>query len=251
MARNGVLSDQAIKQRYPEFFPLDIGGQEFLNGVTLDKHIFKGIKPSRTNKHKNISRFPINDLANFASISAPARKQKAQFDAIMNYRKSIGSTNFSENLETAFERRMEAGYTPILPKPVDNKINEISATLSLGRFNRNEGQKIYSKAVPGSISYISTRMRTTLSNLVPQEELLNLNEMIFPGGFNPRSGSFTDSFILNKLNTLYRDKTDELNIIEKSYHAAGKQNLTPFETSNRFQQLSGLEDNEDNEDNEE
>jgi hypothetical protein len=94
MARSGVLADQAIKERFPEFFPLDIGGQEFLHGINLDKHIFKGIKPSRTNRSKNVSRFPINDLANFASISAPARKQKAQFDAIMNYRKSIGSTNF-------------------------------------------------------------------------------------------------------------------------------------------------------------
>jgi hypothetical protein len=27
--RTGVLSDQAIKERAPEFFPLDIGNQEF------------------------------------------------------------------------------------------------------------------------------------------------------------------------------------------------------------------------------
>ena len=231
MARNGVLADQAIKERYPEFYPIDIGGQEFLHGINLDKHIFKGIKPSRTNRSKNISRFPINDLANFATFSAPSRKQKAQFDAIMNYRKSIGSTNFSDNLETAFERRLEANYTPTLPRPAEHGAGgvQVSPTLSLGRYNRKEGQDIYSNVVPGSRSYISARMRATLSNLAPREELLNMNEMFAPGGFNPRSGQLTDDYILNKLNKNYRDNPEELNMIERAYHASGKQQMLPIE----------------------
>jgi len=231
MARSGVLADQAIKERYPEFFPIDVGGQEFLHGINLDKHIFKGIKPSRTNRSKNVSRFPINDLANFATFSAPSRKQKAQFDAIMNYRKSIGSTNFSDNLETAFERRLEANYTPTLPRPAEHGAGgvQVSPTLSLGRFNRKEGQDIYSNVVPGSRSYISARMRATLSNLAPKEELLNMNEMFAPGGFNPRSGQLTDDFILNKLNKNYRDNPGELNMIERAYHASGKQQMLPIE----------------------
>lgn len=241
MARSGVLADQAIKERYPEFFPIDVGGQEFLHGINLDKHIFKGIKPSRTNRSKNVSRFPINDLANFATFSAPSRKQKAQFDAIMNYRKSIGSTNFSDNLETAFERRLEANYTPTLPRPAEHGAGgvQVSPTLSLGRFNRKEGQDIYSNVVPGSRSYISARMRATLSNLAPKEELLNMNEMFAPGGFNPRSGQLTDDFILNKLNKNYRDNPGELNMIERAYHASGKQQMLPIEMTpqNPFENL--------------
>lgn len=246
MARSGVLADQAIKERYPEWFPIDIGGQEFLHGINLDKHIFKGIKPSRTNRSKNVSRFPINDLANFASISAPQRKQKAQFDAIMNYRKSIGSTNFQENLETAFERRMEASYTPTLPRPAEYGAGgvQVAPTLSLGRFNRKEGQDVYSSVVTGSRSYISARMRATLSNLASRDELLNLNETFAPGGFNPRGGQLTDDYILNKLNKNYRDNPDELNMIERAYHASGKQHILPIEmtpensiTENRFENL--------------
>lgn len=241
MARSGVLADQAIKERYPEFFPIDVGGQEFLHGINLDKHIFKGIKPSRTNRSKNVSRFPINDLANFATFSAPSRKQKAQFDAIMNYRKSIGSTNFSDNLETAFERRLEANYTPTLPRPAEHGAGgvQVSPTLSLGRFNRKEGQDIYSNVVPGSRSYISARMRATLSNLAPKEELLNINEMFAPGGFNPRSGLISDDFILNKLNKNYRDNPEELNMIERAYHASGKQQMLPIEMTpqNPFENL--------------
>ncbi len=241
MARSGVLADQAIKERYPEWFPIDVGGQDFLHNITLDKHIYKGIKVSRSNKNKNVSRFPINDLANFATFSAPSRKQKAQFDAIMNYRKSIGSTNFSDNLETAFERRLEANYTPTLPRPAEHGAGgvQVSPTLSLGRYNRKEGQDIYSNVVTGSRSYISARMRATLSNLAPKEELLNMNEMFAPGGFNPRSGQITDDFILNKLNQTYRDNPEELNMIERAYHASGKQQMLPIEMTpqNPFENL--------------
>jgi len=231
MARSGVLADQAIKERNPEFFPLDIGGQELLHTIVLDKHIFKGIKPSRTNRYKNVSRFPINDLANFASVSAPQRKQKAQFDAIMNYRKSIGSTNFSENLETAFERRMDAGYEPKLPKPAEHGAGgvQVAPTLSLGRMYRKEAQDVYSQKVPGSRSYLTARMRATLANIAPAEELLNINEMIAPGGFNPRSGLLSDDYILNKLQENYRDNPEELNMIERAYHASGKQRVLPIQ----------------------
>jgi len=241
MARSGVLADQAIKERYPEWFPIDLGGQEFLHNITLDKHIFKGIKVSKSNKNKNVSRFPINDLANFATFSAPARKQKAQFDAIMNYRKSIGTTNFSENLESAFERRMEANYTPTLPRPAEHGAGgvQVGPTLSLGRYNRKQGQDIYSNVVPGSRSYVTPRMRATLSNLAPREELLNINEMFAPGGFNPRSGLISDDFILNKLNENYRDNPEELNMIERAYHASGRQHLLPIEMTpeNPFENL--------------
>ena len=231
MARSGVLADQAIKFRYPEFFPLDVGGQDFLHGIILDKHIFKGIKPSRNAKNRNVSRFPINDLANFATISAPQRKQKAQFDAIMNYRKSLGSTNFSENLETAFDRRLDANYTPTLPQPTEYGAGgvQVAPTLSLGRHTRKEGQDIYSQSVPGSRSYITPRMRATLANLADAEELLNINEMFAPGGFNPRTGQLTDEYILNKLNKNYRDNPEELNMIERAYHASGKQHTLPIE----------------------
>lgn len=241
MARTGVLADQAIKERYPEMFPIDIGGQEFLHGINLDKHIFKGIKPSRTPKHKNVSRFPINDLANFASISAPQRKQKAQFDAIMNYRKSIGSTNFQENLETAFAGRLQADYTPTLPRPAEYGAGgvQVAPTLSLGRHSRKEGQDVYSSVVTGSRSYITARMRATLANLASRDELLNLNETFAPGGFNPRGGQLTDDYILNKLNKNYRDNPDELNMIERAYHASGKQHILPIEMTpeNSFENL--------------
>jgi hypothetical protein len=37
MARVGVLSDLAVKHRNPEFFPLDVGGQELNASYTFTK----------------------------------------------------------------------------------------------------------------------------------------------------------------------------------------------------------------------
>jgi len=51
MARSGVLSDYATKMRFPEFFPLDLAGQEKTSKVHLKKNIFKGIKvPTSTRR---------------------------------------------------------------------------------------------------------------------------------------------------------------------------------------------------------
>ncbi len=215
--RSGVLSDQSIKERYPEHFPVDLGGQENLHNITLDKHIFTGIKPGKKYK-KNISRFPVNDLANFATIGAPARKQQAQFDAVMNYRKNIGSSNYPQNLETAYSARLSDSYTPTLPKSAQSFSGgvQVAATLSLGR-----QQGVSENVSDGAELYISDRMRQTLAN-VSEESLL---EFIAPGGFNPRGGKLSDEFILNKLNTIYRDSPEELNTIERAYHASGKDHL--------------------------
>jgi hypothetical protein len=42
-------------------------------------------------------------------------------------------------------------------------------------------------------------------------------------------GQITDDYILNKLNKNYRDNPEELNMIERAYHASGKQHILPIE----------------------
>jgi hypothetical protein len=114
MARVGVLSDLAVKQRNPEFFPLDVGGQELMHPIHLQKNIFKGIKPpKRIKRFTDVSRFPINDLKNFAQFGSAGRDKEAQFYAIMNYRKELGSNNVMPHLETAFQARNKADYTRV------------------------------------------------------------------------------------------------------------------------------------------
>jgi hypothetical protein len=85
----------------------------------------------------------------------------------MNYRKELGSNNVMPHLETAYQARIKADYTPapmFRPEAGAGGV-QAPATLSLGRYYRKEGQDMFSKAVVGSRSFLSARMRATLANI--------------------------------------------------------------------------------------
>ena len=232
MARVGVLSDLAVKYRYPEFFPLDIGGQELMHPIHLQKNIFKGVKPpKRTKKYTDISRFPVNDLKNFATFGSASREKEAEFYSIMNYRKELGSNNVMRDLETAFTARNKADYIPAPMFRPDLEAGGVQApaTLSLGRFTRKEGQDMFSQNVPGSRSFLSARMRATLSNIADPAEYPTMMSYLAPGGL---PNKISDEEAKSKLNKIYRDDPVALSTIEKAWHASGKQDLLPIQISN-------------------
>ena len=106
---------------------------------------------------------------------------------------------------------------------------QVAPTLSLGRFYRKEGQDIFSQNIPGSRSFVSARMRATMANLVEPSELQNLTRLIIPGGFSEK---LDDEEVLSRLNTEYRNEPEQLQNIERAYHASGKQNMLPIQTNN-------------------
>ena len=228
MSRTGVLSDLAVKQRNPEFFPLDVGGQELMHPIHLQKNIFKGIKaPKRTKRYTDVSRFPVNDLKNFATFGSAGREKEAEFYAIMNYRKELGSNNVMPHLETAFQARNKADYTPapmFRPEAGAGGV-QAPATLSLGRFMRKEGQDAFSQSVVGSRSFLSARMRATLSNIAEPADYPTLMSYLVPGGLPTK---INDEEAKSKLNEIYRDDPEQLGIIERAWHASGKQHLEPI-----------------------
>jgi hypothetical protein len=228
MAKVGVLSDLAIKQRWPEMFPLDIGGQELMHPIHLQKNIFKGIKvPKRVKRYTDVSRFPINDLKNFATFGSAGRDKEAQFDAIMNYRKELGSNNYSSHLETAFQARNKADYTPAPMFRPDEGAGGVQApaTLSLGRYMRKEGQDAFSQVVVGSRSFLSARMRATLANIAEPADYPTLMSYLVPGGLPTK---ISDEEAKSKLNKIYRDNPEHLGIIERAWHSSGRQHLEPI-----------------------
>jgi hypothetical protein len=232
MSRSGVLSDLAIKQRWPEWFPLDIGGQELMHPIHLQKNIFKGIKPpKRTKRFTDISRFPINDLKNFSTFGSAGRSQEAQFYAIMAYRKELGSNNYPSHMQTAFQARNNADYTPApLFRPEEGAGGvQAAATLSLGRYNRKEGQDAFSQAVVGSRSFLSARMRATLANITEPADYPTLMSYIVPGGLPTR---ISDEEVMSKLTNVYRDDNVALSTIERAWHASGRQYLEPIPMRN-------------------
>ena len=232
MSRTGVLSDLAVKFRYPEYYPLDVGGQELMHPIHLQKNIFKGIKaPKRTKRYTDVSRFPVNDLKNFATFGSAGREKEAQFYAIMNYRKELGSNNVMPHLETAYQARIKADYTPapmFRPEAGAGGV-QAPATLSLGRYYRKEGQDAFSQAVPGSRSFLSARMRATLANIAEPAEYPKLMSYIVPGGLPTK---ISDEEVKSKLQEIYREDTEALGVIERAWHASGKQGLLPIPMTN-------------------
>jgi len=199
MARVGVLSDLAVKQTYPEMTPLDIGGQALMHPIHLQKNVFKGIKPAkRTKRFTDISRFPINDLKNFATFGSAGREKEAEFFAIQNYRKELGSNNVMPHLETAFVARNKADFTPaplLRPEAGAGGV-QVPATLSLGRLQTDD------------------RIKNTFNLIAEPDDHTFLH----------RENESHDETI-SRLNKVYRDDPEALGTIERAWHETGKQHL--------------------------
>ena len=204
--KTGVLSDLAVKQRNPEWFPLDLAGQELMHPIHLQKNIFKGIKPpKRTKRYTTVSRFPINDLKNFAQFGSAGREKEAEFLAIQNYRSELGSNNYSPHLETAFQARIKANYTPapmIRPEEGAGGV-QAPATLSLGRLQTDD------------------RIKNTFNLIAAEEDHTFLHK---------ENESHDET--ISRLNKVYRDDPEQLGIIERAWHASGKQHLEPIPMRN-------------------
>jgi|TARA_R110000782_G_scaffold239548_1_gene325966 hypothetical protein len=199
MSRTGCLSDIAVKFRYPEYTPLSIDAQELMHPIHLQKNVFKGIKvPKRIKRFTDVSRFPVNDLKNFATFGSAGRSQEAQFYSIMAYRKELGSNNVMSNLDTAFQSRNKADYIPppmFRPETGAGGV-QAPATLSLGRLQTDD------------------RIKNTF-NLIASEE---------DHAFLHRENESHDETI-TRLNKVYRDDPEQLGIIERAWHQTGKQHL--------------------------
>jgi hypothetical protein len=112
--RGGVLSDLAIQSAYPEFQAPNIGLASALEMIVMDKHEFTGIKLPKDIKRKRVSRFPINDIANLASVSGVDNKAKTLYASVKGYRKKLGSSNFDvedrQHMFKELDKRMGADY---------------------------------------------------------------------------------------------------------------------------------------------
>jgi hypothetical protein len=202
-----------------------------MHPIHLQKNIFKGVKPpKRTKKYTDVSRFPVNDLKNFATFGSAGREKEAEFYSIMNYRKELGSNNVMPHLETAFVARNKADYTPAPMFRPDTDAGGVQApaTLSLGRFMRKEGQDMFSQSVPGSRSFLSARMRATLSNIAEPADYPTMMSYLVPGGL---PNKISDEEAKSKLNEIYRDDPVALSTIERAWHASGKQHIVPIPMS--------------------
>ena len=226
MARTGVLSDVGIKLNYPEYFPLDIGSGESFHTVHLDTHNYKGIKQSREKKLRQThARIPLYDIQNYSQFGAPIRNKEAQYASIMNYRKNIGSPNFTPNLELGYKMRNNAGTSPLIPQTptateISNIVNSPSASLTLGyRALKSSSAPIYhSQAVSGTKhagQYTKKQQHFLMGLGLKGNEYLELLERLHTG--KPQS----NEALIRKLEKEYRDDPEALSIIKKAYQESG------------------------------
>jgi hypothetical protein len=230
--RRGILSDESIKFNYAEFFPLDIGSGEAFSTTNLDHHIYTGIKSVKNKKLRQThSRIPLYDIQNYSQLGAPARKQEATFNGVMNYRKNIGSPNFTPNLEIGYKMRQKAGTAPLIPHELTEQekqaiANEPSASLTLKYRDIVYGtaQVYHSKATTNTpLQYqFSPKQRHFLGKITDsQDEYVNLLNSLQTGKKQ------TNEEILEKLQKMYRNNTDDIKIIEKAWNETKMESLRP------------------------
>jgi len=230
--RKGVLSDEAIKLNYPEMFPLDIGSGEAFHNVSLDHHIYTGIKSEKNKKLRQThSRIPLYDIQNYSQLGTPMRKQEAIFSSVMNYRKNIGSPNFTPNLEIGYKMRQKAGTAPLIPHELTQKekqaiANEPSASLTLKYRDivYSTAQVYHSKATSNTPlqNQFTPKQRHFLGKITDsQDEYVNLLNSLQTGKKQ------TNEEILEKLQKMYRNNTEDIKIIEKAWNETKMESLRP------------------------
>ena len=236
MTRFGVLADLSVKAARPEYFPLDLGTMADRHPVSLHKHPFKGIKHKV--KRGLTPRYAMNDLNNFAIFTAPQLKEEAKFNAVMQYRKNLGSTNYIQNLENAYKQRITAGATkPNYQSPTKQQVDmntQTGGTLQMFGMSKFEGASLFDRKFPEYSELFSKRMKATFANIVEQEDLGGLLSQIFPTGRIAKQ-KHKDEDVLEKLNIAYRDEPEQIGIIQRAYDTsageAGKQMFPEMELS--------------------
>ena len=244
MVYEGCLSDNSIKAHCAEFFPLDIGSQEGTQVNHLEKHIFHGIGPLKTKPRPTFSRFPINDLKNFAQFAEPNNSHEAAFDAILSYRKMLGSHNYPQDIESAYENRLNLNYQPehhATESTFEHQTPSASLTLYGNRMKTKTASDAFGQTIPNANKMYSAVTRTMLSKLTETNDYQSMHAQL--ASHLPPRGQANHDDIVNALGIEYRDDTKQLAQIETADRDARKHHKIPLNlhqslTGSRF---SGLE----------
>ena len=93
MVRLGVMSDMSIKSAFPEFQAPNVALASAMDMIVLQKHELTGMRLPKDFIRKKISRFPINDIANYSTLSNVDNVSKTVYASTQGYRKKLGSSN--------------------------------------------------------------------------------------------------------------------------------------------------------------
>jgi hypothetical protein len=238
MVRLGALSDSSIKEKYPEFFPLDIGMQQAMFAPSL--HLPKMNKASKKVKHAtDYARFPIYDIKNFAKLATPQNGIEAGFEGILNYREKIGSQNIPSNIMNGYVKQKDDAYNmrvyeptgtltrdEILRQPVINTNSmATSATLSLGKNVRRQGITDFNRRFKQESIYLNPETKALLMNLGDDATISRIIEQNFPPPLKGTKIKHTEA--LATLRNRYSDSPENMEILSRAERAARIQGKSP------------------------
>jgi hypothetical protein len=219
--------------------------------------MFKGIKPPpETKTYTDFARYPINDLANFATVAAPVRHQEAIMDSVYNYRKRIGSTNVPSDPDEGYAVALKDTHIPFGMKRPEDDTTSIasssmlssaptmynSAELTLGKLNRREAMRQFDQEFKIAKSFMEPESRAMIANLAQGEDMKNILNIVFPAGFGARGpiqGYQKHGTVLSILNKEYQGDSKSLAMIARAEAAAKSQGVIP-DQSNFLSSIMGF-----------
>ena len=245
MVYSSVLSDLAIKQHHPEFFPLDIASSIDNHDAHLPTHPFRGIKLPRNIKNKKtVARMPLFDIKNMTTFLNPLTKHQTQFREVMEYRKKFESTNVPQNLEIAYDQRLKGNYQPIIPKAPSKQQIEMasqtpSASITLFTHSKHQDVTNFDEANPEYTTLLTARSKATLYNMADEKDHQHLLKVLFPQEKNMKM--LSDSDFKRTLATYYHDSPSNIEVMNKAY----QQSTPHLDTKKIFPKEEEIEEIED------
>lgn len=195
MVRLGVMSDMSIKSAFPEFQAPNVALASAMDMIILQKHELSGMRLPKDFIRKKISRFPINDIANYSSLSNVDNVSKTVYASTQGYRKKLGSSNidredrqstgkfklnermmptkYSEN----FELKRRGGYVDIID--AKSSISQEQLVVNLKQVNQ-ENVKSINKQVRNSqigLAKVESNMNSDVLNNLENAKANSLKQI--------------------------------------------------------------------------
>jgi hypothetical protein len=105
----------------------------------------------------------------------PLTKHQTQFREVMEYRKKFDSANVPQNLEIAYDQRLNGNYQPILQKApskqqIDMASQTPSASISLFTHTKHQDVTNFDESNPQYNNLLTARSKATLYNMADKED---------------------------------------------------------------------------------
>jgi hypothetical protein len=197
MSRQGVLSDVAIKSAYPEYVTPNLKLASAMEMVVMNKHELLGSRLPKDLVRKKITRFPINDIANYSSMIDDGNKAKSVWKSTQGYRKKLGSSNIDledrqsgrikfgdkkmekNNMDGNFELKRRGGFVDVVNLSSIMSQDEIALNIPSTKINKSSSILQMNKSIRDSkvgLQRMETMMNSEVLNNLESAKIVSIKQ---------------------------------------------------------------------------